>query len=77
MRKPPTLGDLDGVFEPYNSIPKPVPIVLTSDIVEEVASKLSGAAGPGGTDSEELKTWLLRYGAESLALRTNMADFAN
>mmetsp|Transcript_13843 Transcript_13843/g.30962 ORF Transcript_13843/g.30962 Transcript_13843/m.30962 type:complete len:156 (-) Transcript_13843:258-725(-) len=77
MWEPPTLGDPDGVFELYDSIPQPVPIVLTSDIVEEVASKLSGAAGPGGTDSEELKTWLLRYGPESLALRTKMAEFAN
>ena len=65
MHKPPTLGDPDSVFEPYDSVPDAVPDVVTSDINEEVATKLSGAAGPRGTDSEELKTWLLRYRAES------------
>ena len=64
MREPPTLGTPDGVFEPYPSIPAVVPTVVTSDVVEEVPSKLSGAAGPGGTDSEELKTWLLRFWAK-------------
>jgi len=75
MREPPTLGDPDGVFEPYPSVPDIVPTVVTSDIVKEVSSKLSGTAGPGGTDSKAIKTWLLRYGAESHTLCSKMAAF--
>ena len=77
MRDPLTLGDPDSVFEPYDSVPDVVFTVVTSDIVEEVFSKLSGAAGPRGTDTKELKTWLLRYRAESTLLREEMAAFAN
>ena len=62
LRDPTQLGSEEGVFEPYPTLPKAMPMCITQDIVETVASKLSGAAGPGGTDGEELKSWLLQYG---------------
>jgi hypothetical protein len=54
-----------GAFESYEDTPQPIPQDITGDIVEEVASKLSGGAGPGGTDAVALQSWLLRFGAES------------
>ena len=78
MRDPaPDLSDPDrGSFEPYDSVPEPVPLVITGDVVEEVASHLSGGAGPGGTDAIDLKNWLLRFGAESEQLRDSLASIA-
>ena len=78
MRDPaPDLEDPDrGSFEPYPSLPEPVPVEITGDVVEKVASKLSGAAGPGGTDAIDLRNWLLRHGAESEFLRNSLASIA-
>ena len=50
---------------------------ITQDDVEAVSSRLSGAAGPGGTDAVELSNWLLRFGRESEALREEMAAWTN
>jgi hypothetical protein len=56
----PDLSDPNrGSFEPYGALPEPVPIEITGDVVEAVASHLSGAAGPGGTDTVDLRNWLL------------------
>ena len=43
-------------------------------MVERVASKLSGAAGPGGTGAVELSNWLLRFGTASQMLREELAS---
>jgi hypothetical protein len=66
---PVTVGEADGAFEPYPDLPSPIPVCITQDDVEAVSSRLSGAAGPGGTDAVELSNWLLRFGRESKALR--------
>ena len=42
---------------------------ITNDMVNAVAGRLSGGAGPGRTDSVSLKHWLLRFGAASADLR--------
>jgi hypothetical protein len=78
MRDPaPDLQDPDwGSFEPYGNVPEPVPVEITADVVEDVASRLSGGAGPGGTDAVNLKNWLLRFGAESEFLRDSLAGLA-
>jgi hypothetical protein len=60
-------------FEPYDCIPQPLPVEITVDVVETVAARLSGAAGPGGTDAVDLRNWLLRFGAESEGLGRVMA----
>jgi hypothetical protein len=48
MRDPaPDLSEPDrGSFEPYSALPEPVPVEITGDVVETVASHLSRAAGP-------------------------------
>jgi hypothetical protein len=33
-----------GLFEPYGDVPEPVPVEITGDMVEDVASRLSGGA---------------------------------
>ena len=46
------------------------------ETVEQVASHLSGAAGPDGVDGVDLRNWLLRFGKESEALREEMAAWS-
>ena len=77
LRDPETVGAVDGAFEPYPDLPAPVPVAITQDDVEAISSRLSGAAGPGGTDAVDLANWLLRFGRESEALREEMAAWAN
>ena len=45
--------------------PELVPVDVTDDTVMAVAGRLSGGAGPGGTDSVSLQHWLLYFGATS------------
>ena len=56
--------------------PDLVPVEITNNTVTEVAGRLSGGAGPGGTDSVSLQHWLLRFGAASMELRLIVSDFA-
>ena len=77
LRDPTSVGDADGAFEPYPDLPAPVPVCITQDDVEAVSSRLSGAAGPGGTDAVGLANWLLRFGRESEALREEMVAWTN
>ena len=75
MRDPP-LADADlACFEFYSSTPTPLPLDITADVVERVAAKLHGAAGPGGTNAVALGNWLLRFGQESERLREEVAQF--
>ena len=78
MRDPdPDMADDDrGSFEPYEATPQPLPLCITEEVVEKVASRLSGSAGPGGADSVDLRNWLLRFGAESERLRSVLASLA-
>jgi len=65
------------VFEPCEEVALAiVPVTISETTVEKVASQLSGAAGLGGTDTVDLKNWLLRFRAESKALREEMAQRA-
>lgn len=58
--------------------PQPFPSAsLQKQDVELISSRLSGAAGPGGTDAVELSNWLLRFGSESEGLRSKMAAWTN
>jgi hypothetical protein len=79
LRDPgPEVGRSDTAFEPYDApAPDTVPVEITADVVEAVASSLSGAAGPGGTDSVTLANWLLRYGEASERLRIAMANLGS
>ena len=48
---------------------------ITDDTVTAVAGRLSGGAGPVGTDSVLLQHWLLRFGAASGELWLIVGDF--
>jgi hypothetical protein len=78
MRGPaPDLQDPNrGSFEPYRDVPEPVPIEITGNVVEDIATRLSGGAGPGSTDAVDLENWLLRFGAESEILRDSLSGLA-
>ena len=66
MREPQAIGERGGACEEYeDGVPTTIPLIISSDTIEEVAVKLSGAAGPGGTDAETLKVWLLGFGQAS------------
>jgi hypothetical protein len=77
LRDPVSVGEQDGAFEPYDATPTAIPVDITAEVVETVATKLSGAAGLGGTDAVDLRNWLLRFGRESEAFRTEMARWAS
>ena len=55
--------------------PELTPVDITKDTVTAVAGRLSGGAGPGGTDSVSLQHWLLRFSAASAELRLIFGDF--
>ena len=48
---------------------------IMNKLVESVALRLSGSAGPGGMDSEVLKGWLLKFGYRSKKLRISVKSF--
>ena len=52
-----------------------LPIYAFEENVAKSAAKLSGGAGPCGVDGISLKTWLLKFGAHSTALRDEMAKW--
>jgi hypothetical protein len=75
MRTPEDEDIGEAVFEEYPNTPTPIPLDITAETVEAVATKMSGAAGPGGTDAVALQNWLLRFGSESERLRQELADW--
>ena len=77
LRDPVDLGTPDNAFEPYPELPTAIPLCITQDDVEVISTRLSGAAGPSGTDAVDLSNWLLRFGAESESLRSEMAAWVN
>jgi hypothetical protein len=77
LREPPTVGNADGALEPYPHLPSPILVTVTQDDVEVISTRLSGAAGPGGSDSVELSNWLLRFGRELEAFLEEMAAWTN
>ena len=69
---PPTVASLN----PYIGCPPELtPVDITNDTMTAVAGRLSGGAGPGGTNSVSLQHWLLRFGAASSELRLIVGDF--
>ena len=70
--RPPTAVSLT----PYTGCPPELtPVDIIDDTVTTVAGRLSGGAGPGGTDSVSLQHWLLRFGAASAELRLIVGEF--
>ena len=50
---------------------------ITDDVVESVARKCLGSPVPGGTDSEALHGWLLKFGEDSKRICTSDEIFVN
>ena len=54
--------------------PEMVPVDITDNVVSAVAGRLSGEAGPGGTDLISLQHWLPWFRAASGELRLIVAE---
>jgi hypothetical protein len=65
------------VLEEYETVPDFVDLDITEETVEQTARRLSGSAGPGGTDSAAVQHWLLRFGGASQQLRKAVAEFTD
>ena len=52
-----------------------IPVYITEDMAKSVARKLSGSSGPGGTDSEDLQGWILKFGEHSKRLCSSVETF--
>ena len=52
-------------LEVYEASPVFISMEITEIVVESVAQKLSGSAGPSGTALEALHGWLLKFGCQS------------
>ena len=59
----------------YEASPVFISMEITEIVVESVAQKLSGSAGPGGTDSEALQGLLLKFGDYSKKLCISVEYF--
>ena len=75
--KDPAVGVENGAFEPYDAAPDVVPLVIADEVVQKVASDISGSAGLCGVDSAMYRNWAFRFGVESQAFREEMAAWAN
>ena len=62
-------------FEEYEELLESVPVDCDQGMVEEVASRLRGGAGPSSVDALALKNWLLRHGRASQILREELATW--
>ena len=72
----PDLGQDDWAsFEKYATCRESVPVDCTQEMVEEVAGKLQGGAGPSSVDAIAMRKWLLRYGKPSQMLREELAEW--
>ena len=60
-------------FEPYQTVPKAIPVSCSGDAVSKIAPHLSGGAGPSGVDAVALRYWLTRFERASGELRSEMA----
>ncbi len=64
-------------LEDYEVTPDFVDLDITEEVVEKVARRLSGSAGPGGSDAQSIQHWLLRFGQASQGLRKAVSEFTD
>ena len=65
------------MLETYEETPILIPVDTTEEDVELVARKFSGISGPGGTESEALQGWPLKFGEDSTRLRNSVENFVD
>ena len=56
------------IIEVYDKTPIFIPVDIMEDVVKLVAQNLLGSLVTGGTDSEALQGWLLKFGEDSKKL---------
>ena len=61
----------------YDETPIFIPVNITEESVESVARKHSGIYGTGGTDSEALQEWIMKFGEDSTRLCTRLETFVD
>ena len=61
----------------YNKTPIFIPLYITEDTLKLVAQKPLGSYHPGGTDSEYLQGWLLKFGEDIKRIRHNVETSAD
>ena len=64
------------MLEAYDEMPIFIPVDIMDDVVKLVTQKLLGSLGPGGTDSEALQGWLIKFG-EDIKICTSIEIFVN
>ena len=62
-------------FGEYEQDPDVVPLEISEEDVQWVASKLSGAAGPSVTYVLDFQSWLLCFGLALVSLREEMTEW--
>jgi hypothetical protein len=55
-------------LEDYEETPDFVDLDITEEVVKQIARRLFGSAGPGGSDAQSIQHWLLRFGTASQVL---------
>ena len=64
-------------LEMYEETPIFIPVKITEEAVESVAQMFLVISGSGGTDSEALQVWLLKFGEDSTRLRNRVENFVD
>ncbi|KAF6213743.1 hypothetical protein GE061_011465 [Apolygus lucorum] len=72
-KHPPQFLPSPDTFLPANDLPLLVDVNITANHVERAAHRLKGSAGPSGTDAEQWRNLLLRYGSHRTRLREAVA----
>ena len=63
------------MLEVYTATPFFIHVDIAEEVVKSVAQKLSGSAGPSGTDLEALQGWLLKFGYHIRKLHVSVVSF--
>ena len=59
-------------LEAYDETPIFIPVEITEGVVKSLAQKHLGGSGPGGTNLEALKGWILKFREDSKKLLTSV-----
>ena len=77
LKHPPSSEPSNIAMEEYDSLPALIDVDISEETVLNVAKKLKGSGGPGGTDYAAMQNWLLRYGHISENLRESISRLTN
>uniref|UniRef100_A0A8D8RP38 Reverse transcriptase domain-containing protein n=1 Tax=Cacopsylla melanoneura TaxID=428564 RepID=A0A8D8RP38_9HEMI len=73
-KHPEQLNPDPNLFLSDDPLPALIDVDVSSNHIEKVARTLRGGAGPSGTDADQWKSMLLRYGHQSALLRETVAS---